>query len=195
MMIAKILVRNCLGRRCLGIIVVSGFIAFNLMLISEFENTDTNKTQDDQDDNEELDNKIHLREVFQRIHEKTDISRNRQQLPDSTTLPNLQPTKRAKSDDLDLNIDVEFEEYSRGNKSFRSRSRSNVTNRHEIFPKVWTSVSSPGEQGKGVSFDNIQLSSQEQSEYNEGIENNDFNQFLSDRISLHRSLPDNRNTE
>ncbi|KAK3603627.1 hypothetical protein CHS0354_017346 [Potamilus streckersoni] len=53
----------------------------------------------------------------------------------------------------------------------------------------------PGEMGKPVIIDRNKLSPEERKKYDEGIERNSFNQYASDMISLHRSLPDIRDPE
>ena len=49
-----------------------------------------------------------------------------------------------------------------------------------------------GELGKGVHIDKDKLSPEELKKFNEGWQNNAFNQYVSDMISLHRSLADIR---
>ncbi|KAI6235811.1 Polypeptide N-acetylgalactosaminyltransferase [Aphelenchoides besseyi] len=46
-----------------------------------------------------------------------------------------------------------------------------------------------GEAGKGVKVDKTQLSPEEKKKYDEGFQKNAFNQYASDMISVHRSLP------
>lgn len=50
----------------------------------------------------------------------------------------------------------------------------------------------PGELGKPVIIDKEKLSPEERKKYDEGWKNNAFNQYVSDMISLHRSLADIR---
>ncbi len=49
-----------------------------------------------------------------------------------------------------------------------------------------------GELGKPVKIDKDKLSPEERIKYDKGWENNAFNQYVSDMISLHRSLADAR---
>ena len=49
-----------------------------------------------------------------------------------------------------------------------------------------------GEQGRAVTIEKDKLSPEERKLYDEGWKNNAFNQYASDMISLHRSLPDIR---
>ena len=52
-----------------------------------------------------------------------------------------------------------------------------------------------GEGGKPVIIDKNKLSPEEKAEFELGWKNNAYNLFASDKISLHRSLDDNRNEE
>jgi len=49
-----------------------------------------------------------------------------------------------------------------------------------------------GENGEGVHIDKDKLSPENRTIYDAGWQNNAFNQFASDMISMHRSLPDIR---
>ncbi|KAL3832576.1 hypothetical protein ACJMK2_024209 [Sinanodonta woodiana] len=53
----------------------------------------------------------------------------------------------------------------------------------------------PGAMGKPVHLDLNELSHEELKKYDEGLMRNAFNQYVSDMISLHRSLPDIRDPE
>ncbi|XP_052797726.1 polypeptide N-acetylgalactosaminyltransferase 5-like isoform X2 [Mya arenaria] len=53
----------------------------------------------------------------------------------------------------------------------------------------------PGENGEGVNIDKEKLSPEERKKYDDGWQNNAFNQYVSDQISLHRSLKDVRDEE
>lgn len=52
-----------------------------------------------------------------------------------------------------------------------------------------------GEQGNGVSVEKEKLAGEERKKYDDGWQNNAFNQYVSDQISLHRSLKDVRDAE
>ena len=52
-----------------------------------------------------------------------------------------------------------------------------------------------GEGGKAVVIDKDKLSPEEKKKYDDGWQNNAFNQYASDMISLHRSLDDVRDAE
>lgn len=53
----------------------------------------------------------------------------------------------------------------------------------------------PGENGQPVNIDKEKLSPEERKKYDQGWMHNAFNQYASDQISLHRSLPDVRDEE
>ena len=53
----------------------------------------------------------------------------------------------------------------------------------------------PGEMGRPYFVNRSQLTSEEKAEYDTGWKNNDFNEFVSNRIPLQRSLPDPRDAE
>jgi polypeptide N-acetylgalactosaminyltransferase len=50
----------------------------------------------------------------------------------------------------------------------------------------------PGELGKPVVIDKEKLSPEERKKYDDGWKNNAFNQYVSDMVSIHRSLADIR---
>ena len=52
-----------------------------------------------------------------------------------------------------------------------------------------------GEKGEGVQIDKEKLSAAERQKFDDGWQNNAFNQYVSDQISLHRSLKDVRDEE
>ncbi|CAF2632696.1 unnamed protein product [Rotaria sp. Silwood2] len=56
-------------------------------------------------------------------------------------------------------------------------------------------LSEPGEMGKSVDIDKSKLSPDQLKKYEEGFENNAFNEYVSDLISYHRSLPDVRDPD
>jgi hypothetical protein len=53
----------------------------------------------------------------------------------------------------------------------------------------------PGEMGNAVRIEKDKLSKEEQKKYDDGWKNNAFNQYVSDMISLRRTLPDIRDPE
>jgi polypeptide N-acetylgalactosaminyltransferase len=53
----------------------------------------------------------------------------------------------------------------------------------------------PGEMGNPVRIDKDKLSKEERKKYDDGWTNNAFNQYVSDMISLRRSLADIRDPE
>jgi hypothetical protein len=56
-------------------------------------------------------------------------------------------------------------------------------------------IGGPGEMGNAVKIDKEKLSNEEQQKYDDGWKNNAFNQYVSDMISLRRSLADIRDPE
>ncbi|ELU10082.1 hypothetical protein CAPTEDRAFT_93071, partial [Capitella teleta] len=52
-----------------------------------------------------------------------------------------------------------------------------------------------GENGKGLNIDKSKLSPEELKKYEKGYQRNAFNQYASDQMSLHRTLPDVRDKE
>lgn len=52
-----------------------------------------------------------------------------------------------------------------------------------------------GESGKAVVIDKDKLAPDERKKFDDGWQKNAYNQYASDMISLHRSLPDVRDTE
>jgi hypothetical protein len=56
-------------------------------------------------------------------------------------------------------------------------------------------IGSPGEMGNAVKIDKEKLSKEERKKYDDGWQNNAFNQYVSDMISLRRNLADIRDPE
>ena len=60
---------------------------------------------------------------------------------------------------------------------------------------MWCCVFVAGEKGRGVNIDKNGLSPEERKKFDDGWQKNAYNQYASDMISLHRSLPDVRDKE
>ena len=61
--------------------------------------------------------------------------------------------------------------------------------------KIKVDPNAPGEQGRAVEIDKEKLSPEERKKYDDGWQRNAFNEYASNMISLHRSLPDVRDEE
>lgn len=62
----------------------------------------------------------------------------------------------------------------------------------QVHAPIERNPNAPGELGKPVHIDKNKLSPEERVKYDEGWKNNAFNQYVSDMISIHRSLADIR---
>ncbi|XP_067930569.1 polypeptide N-acetylgalactosaminyltransferase 5-like [Watersipora subatra] len=82
-------------------------------------------------------------------------------------------------------------------KPLELRRSETQTNHHEFYkPKQVSKIvevpTSPGELGKGVMINEEDLSQKDKERYERGLKNNNFNEFASDQISVHRQLLDIR---
>ncbi|XP_071158483.1 polypeptide N-acetylgalactosaminyltransferase 5-like isoform X2 [Mytilus edulis] len=77
----------------------------------------------------------------------------------------------------------------KNNPVLKFRSGESEVERVKVDPNA------PGEQGKAVDIDKDKLSPEERKKYDDGWQRNAFNEYASNMISLHRSLPDVRDEE
>ncbi|XP_061179940.1 polypeptide N-acetylgalactosaminyltransferase 5-like isoform X2 [Saccostrea echinata] len=73
--------------------------------------------------------------------------------------------------------------------TLRFKKKESLPERPPVDPNA------PGEGGKAVVIDKDKLSPEDKKKFDEGWQKNAFNQYASDMISLHRSLPDVRDPE
>lgn len=66
---------------------------------------------------------------------------------------------------------------------------------HQEVEKPKVDPNAPGEQGRAVEIDKEKLSPEERKKFDDGWQRNAFNEYASEMISLHRSLPDVRDEE
>ena len=66
---------------------------------------------------------------------------------------------------------------------------------HYIYLELSPFCDLVGEGGKAVIIEKEKLSPEERKKYDDGWQNNAFNQYASDMISLHRTLDDVRDAE
>ncbi|CAG5120830.1 unnamed protein product, partial [Candidula unifasciata] len=92
---------------------------------------------------------------------------------------------------LDVNIDHEVKQVGKVDMKVENKNRPDVQNIQTVV-KTTSDPNAPGENGKGVAIDKDKLSVEDRKKFDEGWKNNAYNQFASDMISLHRSLPDVR---
>ncbi|GFS11599.1 polypeptide N-acetylgalactosaminyltransferase [Elysia marginata] len=88
-----------------------------------------------------------------------------------------------------INVQVQHEPPKREEPAVVAKSNDKVTEVQRLDP------SAPGENGKAVSIAKEKLTEEERKKFDEGWKNNAYNQYASDMISLHRSLPDTRDKE
>ncbi|KAL3832575.1 hypothetical protein ACJMK2_024208 [Sinanodonta woodiana] len=100
-----------------------------------------------------------------------------------------------------VEIDLRNGEFKKEDNEMKSQQMDNVTILASIHPgKLLTYTHVPNkfflcEMGMPVIIDPDKLSPEERQTYEEGFRRNAFNQYASDMISLHRSLPDGRDPE
>lgn len=112
------------------------------------------------------DRKIHEEEKKNLAHKiNLDMHKNEQQEAENVQEP-------AKKDDM-----------------LRYKQKQSLPERPYVDPNT------PGEGGKAVVIDKDKLSPEERKKFDDGWQKNAFNQYASDLISLHRSLPDVRDPE
>lgn len=112
------------------------------------------------------DRKIHEEEKQNLAHKiQVDMHENKQQREDTGR-------ESAKKDD-----------------TLRYKKKESLPERPYVDPNA------PGEGGKAVVIDKDKLSAEERKKFDDGWQKNAFNQYASDMISLHRTLPDVRDPE
>ena len=69
----------------------------------------------------------------------------------------------------------------------------NLSNHVSHMWHIFSSLFLIGENGSPVKVDKDKLTSEELADLEDGYKDYSFNRFISDKISIHRSLPDIRN--
>ncbi|KAK3603626.1 hypothetical protein CHS0354_017345 [Potamilus streckersoni] len=97
---------------------------------------------------------------------------------------------------IENGIDPGNGEVKKEEKEMKSRETAKVAILTSFYPdKPLIGPYAPGEMGLPVIIDQDQLSPKERQKYDEGLRRNAFNEYASNMISLHRSLPDGRDLE
>lgn len=82
-----------------------------------------------------------------------------------------------------------------GRESAKKDDTLRYKQKQSLPERPYVDPNAPGEGGKAVVIDKDKLSPEEKKKFDDGWQKNAFNQYASDMISLHRSLPDVRDPE
>nr|XP_034317783.1 polypeptide N-acetylgalactosaminyltransferase 5 isoform X6 [Crassostrea gigas] len=82
-----------------------------------------------------------------------------------------------------------------GRESAKKDDTLRYKRKQSLPERPYVDPNAPGEGGKAVVIDKDKLSPEEKKKFDDGWQKNAFNQYASDMISLHRSLPDVRDPE
>ncbi|XP_056008170.1 polypeptide N-acetylgalactosaminyltransferase 5-like isoform X1 [Ostrea edulis] len=149
------------------------------------------------------DEKRQEREIIHRERDIVPPQNNHIHLGDSDKLNHDRKIHAEERQDLDQKIqaDKRESEHRRAEKvqapvveeknddTLRYRKKEPLPERPYVDPNA------PGEAGKAVVIDKDKLSPDEKKKFDDGWQRNAFNQYASDMISLHRTLPDVRDPE
>lgn len=82
-----------------------------------------------------------------------------------------------------------------GRESVKKDDTLRYKKKESLPERPYVDPNAPGEGGKAVVIDKDKLSAEERKKFDDGWQKNAFNQYASDMISLHRTLPDVRDPE
>jgi polypeptide N-acetylgalactosaminyltransferase len=93
-----------------------------------------------------------------------------------------------------IDMNVKEEERPHFNQDGQEVNRPVVPDFQQLIEPVHN-PDGPGENGKGINIEKDKLSDEDKQKFDLGWKNNAYNQYASDMMSLHRSLPDVRDKE
>ncbi|XP_029652605.1 polypeptide N-acetylgalactosaminyltransferase 5-like isoform X2 [Octopus sinensis] len=153
-----------------------------------------NNNNNNNNNNINIDNKNFHNNVF-KIDDKDSESHHRKQ-QDSNFNNNKNNNNINNNNNID-NFNIKNTKNNNDNIKNKVKIEKPVDNSLKFNPDVVIPVdpNAPGENGRAVVINKDKLSAEERKIYDEGWQHNAFNQYASDMISLHRTLPDVRDEE